>query len=145
MAMTLGSGASGKNAVAPVMNVTPLIDVVLVLLIIFMVIVPQMAAGANVDVPGAKNFDPAESKTEPLTLSVTRSGSYYLEKSALAETQLISELKKFRKADPHRRIRIKADKQVPYGYVRAAYKACQEVGFPGAGLQVGDKKKQKGS
>jgi biopolymer transport protein TolR len=126
-------------------NVTPLVDVCLVLLIIFMVIVPQMAAGANVNVPGARNFDKVESKDEPLTLSVTQSGSYYLEKSALAPERIIAELKRFRKLDPHRRIRIKADKSVPYGYVRAAYKACQEVGFPGAGLQVGDKKKQKGS
>lgn len=127
------------------MNVTPLVDVVLVLLIIFMVIVPQMAAGANVNVPGATNFDKVEAKDKPLTLSVTQSGSYFLEKSGLDADRLIAELKRFRKADPHRRIRIKADKNVPYGYVRAAYKACQEVGFPGAGLQVGDKKKKKGS
>jgi len=129
----------------PEMNVTPLVDVVLVLLIIFMVIVPQMAAGATVDVPGAKHYDRVESKYKPLTLSVTKSGSYYLEKSPVESAQVLPELKKFRKRDPYRRLRIKADKDAPYGYVRAAYKACQEAGFPGAGLQVGDKKKKEAS
>ena len=56
----------------PDINVTPLVDVVLVLLIIFMVIIPQMQAGANVDPPGARNPDKTNDvKNPPITLSVT--------------------------------------------------------------------------
>jgi biopolymer transport protein TolR len=122
------------------MNVTPLVDVVLVLLIIFMVIVPQMAAGATVDVPAAANYDPAEAKVEPLTLSITRSGYIYIEKSATAPAALQPQLEAIRARDPYRRVRIKADKRVAYGSVRAVFKVCQEVGFPGVALQVGDRK-----
>jgi biopolymer transport protein TolR len=124
------------------MNVTPLVDVVLVLLIIFMVIVPQMAAGATVDLAAAENYDPQEAKTEPFTLSVTRSGNLFLEKARLDFARLEQELKALRSRDPYRRIRIKADKLAPYVHVRAAFKVCQDVGFPGVGLQVGDRKEK---
>ncbi|HUH02484.1 MAG TPA: biopolymer transporter ExbD [Kofleriaceae bacterium] len=123
----------------PEMNVTPLVDVVLVLLIIFMVIVPQMAAGATVDVPAAANFDPAKADVEPLTVSVTRSGHVYIEKSAVLAESLEPTLQQIRARDPYRRVRIKADKAAPYGYVRSVFKVCQGVGFPGVGLQVGDR------
>jgi biopolymer transport protein TolR len=121
------------------MNVTPLVDVVLVLLIIFMVIVPQMAAGATVDVPAASNFDPAKADVEPLTVSVTRSGHVYIEKSAVTPEALEPKLEQIRSTDPYRRVRIKADKAAAYGHVRAVFKTCQGVGFPGVGLQVGDR------
>jgi len=123
----------------PVMNVTPLVDVVLVLLIIFMVIVPQMAAGASVDVPAAANFDPAKADVEPLTISVTRSGHIYIEKSAVSPDTLEPKLREIRASDPYRRVRIKADKATAYGHVRSVFKVCQTVGFPGVALQVGDR------
>jgi biopolymer transport protein TolR len=126
------------------MNVTPLVDVVLVLLIIFMVIVPQMAAGATVDVPAARNFDPKKSQIEPLTVSITKSGNVYIEKSRTDMDRLETLLKKVRRRDPYRQVRIKADKLAAYGIVRRVFKSCQDVGFPGVGLQVGDRKK-KGS
>lgn len=127
----------------PDMNVTPLVDVVLVLLIIFMVIVPQMAAGATVDVPGAENFDPSKPEVEPFTLSITKSGTIYIEKSRMEPDEVIGMLRTLHKADPYRRMRIKGDKDAPYGYVRTAFKVSQEVGFPGVGLQVGDMKEAR--
>ncbi len=124
----------------PEMNVTPLVDVVLVLLIIFMVIVPQMAAGATVDVPAASHYDPSKPEVEPLTLSVTTSGRTYIEKAYVPAAELEAKLKVLHGNDPYRRVRIKADKQAAYGHVREVFKTCQEVGFPGVGLQVGDRK-----
>jgi biopolymer transport protein TolR len=123
----------------PDMNVTPLVDVVLVLLIIFMVIVPQMAAGATVDVPAANNFDEKKSAVEPLTLSITSGGSVFIEKAAVPLEDLPAKLEELHKRDPYRRARIKADKHSAYGFVRHVFKACQQAGFPGVGLQVGDK------
>ncbi len=127
----------------PEMNVTPLVNVVLVLLIIFMVIVPQMAAGATVNVPAASNYDPSKPEVKPLTLSVTRSGRTYIEKAYVPATELEAELKQMHGADPYRRVRIKADKRAAYGYVRGLFKTCQDVGFPGVGLQVGDRKDEE--
>ena len=123
----------------PDMNVTPLVDVVLVLLIIFMVIVPQMAAGATVDVPPAAHFDEKKSAVEPLTVSLTRSGNVFIEKSSVPLAELPAKLKALHERDPYRRARIKADKRAAYGFVRTVFKACQEAGFPGVGLQVGDR------
>jgi biopolymer transport protein TolR len=126
------------------MNVTPLVDVVLVLLIIFMVVAPQMAAGATVDVPPATNFDEKKSAVEPLTLSITASGSVYIEKGSVSLADLPARLKAIHERDPYRRARIKADKRAAYGHVRTAFKACQDAGFSGVGLQVGDRDKGGG-
>jgi biopolymer transport protein TolR len=124
------------------MNVTPLVDVVLVLLIIFMVIVPQMAAGATVDVPPAANFDEKKSAIEPLTVSITSGGGVYIEKASITLDELPAKLKSIHDRDPYRRARIKADKHAAYGFVRVVFKACQDAGFVGVGLQVGDREKK---
>jgi biopolymer transport protein TolR len=128
----------------PDMNVTPLVDVVLVLLIIFMVITPQMAAGANVDVPPAGNVDEkTRTSSEPLTVSVTAGGNVFIEKGHVPMADLAAKLEQIHQRDPFRRARIKADKRVPYGHVRLVFKACQEAGFPGVGLQAGEVEKAK--
>ena len=73
------------------MNVTPLVDVVLVLLIIFMVIIPQMQAGAPVNVPGIANPDQApDASHPPITLSVTKGGRLFLEKAEVAREDLLA-------------------------------------------------------
>jgi len=123
------------------MNVTPLVDVVLVLLIIVMVITPQMEAGAPVDLPGIFNPDPkTDAKHEPITVSLTSTGALYLEKDALDRPTLSVRLKEIRETAPERRVILKADRAVPYGDVRALFKEARELGFPGISLQVGDKK-----
>ncbi|HLT31672.1 MAG TPA: biopolymer transporter ExbD, partial [Myxococcaceae bacterium] len=65
-------------------NVTPLVDVVLVLLIIFMVVTPQMESGVAVDLPKARNTEESGATTEPVTLSIDKDGAIYLEKEKLA-------------------------------------------------------------
>ncbi len=131
------------SVVKPEMNVTPLVDVVLVLLIIFMVITPQMEAGAAVTLPGVIHTD-AESSTklEPITLSVTATGQLYVEKEPVSRDQLIEQLKKIHADQPERKLLLKGDRGVRYGDMRDLFKSVQEVGFPGVALQVGDKRKQ---
>jgi biopolymer transport protein ExbD len=123
----------------PDINVTPLVDVVLVLLIIFMVVVPQMEAGASVNVPGAANPDPKTSiATPPITVSVTEAGAFYLEKRAVGRDDLIGLLAKARLQSPRSRLVLKGDRKVSYGLMRALFRECQGLGFPGVSLQVGD-------
>jgi biopolymer transport protein TolR len=123
----------------PDINVTPLVDVVLVLLIIFMVIIPQMQAGANVNVPGAKNPDQKNDvKNKPITLSVTATGSMFLEKRPVERSELVGLLEEGHAAQPGSKLLLKGDKSAPYGLMRSLFKEAQDVGFPGVSLQVGD-------
>jgi biopolymer transport protein TolR len=125
----------------PVMNVTPLVDVVLVLLIIFMVIIPMMEKSAKVELPSIFNVDPeAKGKTDPFTLSIIADGSLYFEQDKTPADQFIAKLKEANEREPSRRLVLRADKDVRYGDVRALFKMCQEVGFPGISMRVNELK-----
>jgi biopolymer transport protein TolR len=129
----------------PDINVTPLVDVVLVLLIIFMVIIPQMQAGANVNLPGAQNPDKkSDVKNQPITLSVTASGNIYLEKRGVDRSELVGLLKEGHARSPNSRLILKGDKAAPYGLMRSLFHEAQGVGFPGVSLQVGDLRPEDG-
>jgi biopolymer transport protein TolR len=126
-------------------NVTPLVDVVLVLLIIFMVVTPQMEAGAAVDLPAARNPDTeAPGSLEPTTLSITKDGKLYFDKEQLEAPQMEERLKALHREKPELRLVLKADKAVEYEQVRSLFKTCQQIGFPGVALQVIDRANQQG-
>jgi biopolymer transport protein ExbD len=124
------------------MNVTPLVDVVLVLLIIFMVIMPQMEKGIAVNLPGILNTEQTEQKLEPITLSLTKTGKLFIEKDLFERQVFFEKLKALHDEKPERRIVLKADKDTRYDEVRELFKSCQEIGFPGISLQVGDRNKR---
>ncbi|MCG3172600.1 MAG: Biopolymer transport protein ExbD [Myxococcota bacterium] len=127
----------------PEINVTPLVDVVLVLLIIFMVIMPQMEQGPDVRIPGILNPDQeSKSKLDPLMVSVTAQGQLYLEKDPLERGVLLERLKALHEREPSRKVVIKADRDARYAAVREVFKDCRDLGFPGVSLKVGDKPKQ---
>jgi biopolymer transport protein ExbD/biopolymer transport protein TolR len=130
-----------KYRPAPVMNVTPLVDVVLVLLIIFMVVIPAMEKSAQVDLPSIFNVDPeAKSKTDPFTLSLTTDGTMYFEQEPLSQEQFLTTLRAAQEREPSRRLVLRADRKAHYGDVRKLFQACQEVGFPGVSLRVNELK-----
>jgi biopolymer transport protein TolR len=123
----------------PEINITPLVDVVLVLLIIFMVVAPQMEAGAAVALPSISNPDKGNAALEPTTVTLTKDGRFFLEKDELSEDALVAKLSALHAAKPSARVVIKADSGLAYGKVRAMFRRCQALGFPGAALQVIDK------
>jgi biopolymer transport protein TolR len=126
----------------PDINVTPLVDVVLVLLIIFMVVIPQMQAGANVTVPGIAHPDQtSDLKHPPITLSVTATGSLFVEKRAVARAELLGVLRDSHTRQPGSKLVLKGDRTAPYGLLREIFKEAHGVGFPGISLQVGDLRK----
>ncbi len=125
-------------------NVTPLVDVVLVLLIIFMVVAPQLEAGVSVALPSIFNPDQGNSPMEPTTVTVTREGKLYFEKEPVELEALKEKLQKLHEEKPDTRLVLKADQALGYGKVRTVFKACQDLGFPGVSLQVLDKANQKG-
>ena len=125
----------------PVMNVTPLVDVVLVLLIIFMVVIPMMEKSAKVDLPSIFNVDPdPKGKTDPFTLSITADGSLFFEQDRLDPENFQATLRQANQREPRRRLVLRADLVARYADVRKLFKECQEVGFPGISLRVNELK-----
>src|SRR5262245_1940376 len=117
---------------APEINVTPLVDVVLVLLIIFMVIAPQLEHGERVELPAIVQPDAkSKSKLDPITVTVTASGTVFFEKEPTATTEALEEkLRDAHAREPERRVVIKGDASLRYGKMRETFALCQTVGFP---------------
>ena len=122
------------------MNVTPLVDVVLVLLIIFMVVAPRLDQDVQVELPGIFNPDPeVEVSAEPLKVSVAKSGEYYIDEQKFDLDGAIEHLSAAHTADPFRRLLLRADAGLTYGQVRDIFARSQKVGFPGIALMVGER------
>ena len=129
----------------PEINVTPLVDVVLVLLIIFMVVAPQLEAGAAVDVPAVENPDaPDQAQLAPVVVSVTSGGALFLERDPISPDALEARLRAIRDADPDRAVLVKGDRGAPFDEVRPVLRVVQDLGFPGASLQVGERREGEG-
>jgi biopolymer transport protein ExbD/biopolymer transport protein TolR len=121
----------------PAMNVTPLVDVVLVLLIIFMVVIPAMENGVAIELPAIFHVDEdAKGRTDPVVLSLAADGSYYVEKERVSKEELREKLRAIHAQDVMRRLILRGDRGVKYVRARELFAVCQEIGFPGVSLQV---------
>jgi biopolymer transport protein TolR len=133
---------SPTAGVQPDINVTPLVDVVLVLLIIFMVVAPQMDQDVQVELPGIYNPDPeTKAQVDPLKLSVAKKGEYFINEQQYDLDTAIDMLSAEHAADPYRRLVLRADAGLTYGDVRDILARAQKVGFPGMALMVGERHK----
>jgi biopolymer transport protein ExbD/biopolymer transport protein TolR len=132
--------------VRPEMNVTPLVDVVLVLLIIFMVVAPRLEQDVQVSLPGIFNPDPdSEGGPDPLKVTIATGGTYYIGNEPLDLETVIERLRDAHAADPLRRLMLRGDESLPYGSVRELFARAQEVGFPGIALMVGERHRHEAS
>jgi biopolymer transport protein TolR len=131
-----------RKGLVPEMNVTPLVDVVLVLLIIFMVVTPQLEAGAAVELPTATNPDKENKNLTPTTVSLTARGELFMDRKQVKREELLSQLKAVRASQPDSPVVLKADRAVRYAEVRGVFKSLQDLGFPGISLQVVDRAKE---
>jgi biopolymer transport protein ExbD len=121
-------------------NVTPLVDVCLVLLIIFMVVTPMLQKGVPVNLPVTEDPEKTPDTDKQLQISVKSDGTVYLGSLPVIKEQVQSELAKIHDRTPDREIAVKGDKLVKYGAVLDALKACREVGFNNVGLIAQPKK-----
>jgi biopolymer transport protein TolR len=136
MAMNAGSAAVAgrrRHRRRPVMaeiNVTPMVDVMLVLLIIFMVSAPLLTVGVPLDLPQtqAKSLDQNQ---EPLTVSVNVKGEVYLQNTEISVEELVPKLKAITEArgGAEERIFVRGDKQVDYGTVMKVMGRISAAGF----------------
>jgi biopolymer transport protein TolR len=136
-----GSGRGGApkgGPRGPEINITPLVDVVLVLLIIFMVIAPQMQSGQPVATPEVGHPDPeAKGQFDPITVSVTRDGTVWIEKDRIdTPGELEAGIKAARALGPDRKIVLQADRNVRFQTVRSVFARCQTAGATGIALKV---------
>jgi biopolymer transport protein ExbD len=123
------------------MNVTPLVDVVLVLLIIFMVIVPMLEKSGHIELPAIFHVDEdPKGKTDPWTLALSTDGRMFFEQEELDPEKFKARLTQALEQDPSRRLVLKADRSAHYGKVRKLFAACQTIGFPGVSLRVNERK-----
>ena len=122
------------------MNVTPLVDVVLVLLIIFMVVAPRLDQDVQVDLPGIFNPDPeVEVNADPLKVTVAKAGEYWIDSQRYDLDGAIDHLAGEHAVAPMRRLILRADARLKYRDVRDLFHRAQDVGFPGVALMVGER------
>ena len=131
MAGSAGGGRRGRrNAVMAEINVTPMVDVMLVLLIIFMVSAPLLTVGVPLDLPQTQAKSLEQEKT-PLQLSVDLSGKVFINDTEVAMTELIPKLKAITDArgGMDERIYMRADKKADYGTVARVMGQLSGAGF----------------
>ena len=133
-------GKLQKTAMNSEINVTPLVDVCLVLLIIFMVVTPMLQKGVPVNLPMTEDPEKTPDSEKQLLISVKADGSVYLGSTVVRKEQMQSELETIHQRTPDREIAVKGDKLVKYGAVLDVLKACREVGFNNVGLIAQPKK-----
>ena len=133
MAMHVGGSRKGIKAE---INITPLVDVVLVLLIIFMVVTPMLQRGKDVHLPQVQKPDSENKEGDPLILSVTQEKKIFLEQDALDEAGLTTELQAQFAREPNRKILLKGDERLTYGDIRKVMEVARRAGAKGISLGV---------
>jgi biopolymer transport protein TolR len=117
-------------------NVTPLVDVVLVLLIIFMVVTPLLQRGKEVRLPKAQQIDDENKQADPLVLSITADGTVWVENAVYAHDALFDFLKDELEADPTRKLLLKGDEALLVADVREVMDLARRAGAKGIALGV---------
>ncbi len=119
---------SSHSALESNINVTPLVDVCLVLLIIFMVVVPVMVNGVPVKLPVAKGEAVSEAQRQ-LAITVKDDGTVYLGAVVVRADQVAPELERMHGEGPERSVAVRGDQRVAYGEVLKVLDACRGVGY----------------
>ena len=133
----MGLSRKKKGKTKPEMNVTPLVDVVLVLLIIFMVILPATVSDLNVELPKIENPDKQrDNEPEPYVLSIDAEGRLYLDDYMVQKGKLADHLRAAAANDPTKKLVLVGDQRLTYGKVRDVMAIVQDVGFPGVNLRA---------
>ena len=127
--MAFGAGGGSPDEVKGDINVTPLVDVCLVLLIIFMVVTPMLQAGVDVLLPTGPHAEKKPGETGDLIVSVKSDGSVFVGQNWIPDKDLPTYLAAEYQKDPARTVMLKADKRINFGKVRLVMRAANEAQF----------------
>lgn len=122
----------GKSPIANI-NVTPFVDVMLVLLVIFMVTAPIIQQGVEVNLPQAK-ASPVEDQEDPLIVTISREGQVYLNDNEMDPAELRSKLEAISRLNARKAVYLRADREVRYGLVIAAIGEIKAAGIERLGM-----------
>ncbi len=129
MSMTVGTESSDEDEVVSSINTTPLVDVMLVLLIIFLITIPVVTQSVPVELPKEENV-PTVTKPENVLLSVSREGDVYWNTKLITDNEdLVNRLKKVSVLDPQPEVHIRGDMEARYEAVGRVVFACQRAGI----------------
>ena len=130
-----GRGRSARRRRPPMsqINVTPFVDVMLVLLVIFMITAPLLTVGVEVDLPETDS-PPLSGDDEPLSITITGDGTTYLQETEVALTDLIPKLRAITERRPDVRIFIRGDREIEYGRVMEVMGVLNAAGFNNVAL-----------
>jgi biopolymer transport protein ExbD/biopolymer transport protein TolR len=121
-------------------NVTPLVDVVLVLLIIFMVITPMIVRGVSVDLPVTSHHDKKNDDNKDLVVSINAAGDVYVNADKVSLEKLTAAVAEERRRFPDKGVFLKADHRIRSGAARAAMEAIHRAGVED--VQIGTDEKR---
>jgi biopolymer transport protein ExbD len=134
MGMSIGQGNSEENEIVSTINTTPLVDVMLVLLIIFLITIPVVTTSIPVQLPKERN-EIRETKPENIVISVDSAGRIYWNDLRIASTTaLIDRLKKISVLKPQPEVQIRGDGSANYDGVGRIVYACQRAGIAKVGF-----------
>ena len=124
------NGRNGRGAYRPMseINVTPLVDVMLVLLIVFMVAAPLLTVGVPVDLPQT-NAPAINEQKEPLVITLNGEGKLFLQNTEVEDDQLVPRLKAVTSNNPNASIYVRGDKAINYGRIMEVMGLVGSAGF----------------
>lgn len=127
----------GSGGATPVINVTPLVDVVLVLLIIFMVVIPAMQEGKPIEMVKVHEAEPSVHKgLEPVKVTIDEAMGFAYEEHELPREEVLARLREVHDSQPDRRVLLRGDAKLEYSTVRDFFNEVREIGFKGVSLAV---------
>jgi biopolymer transport protein ExbD len=127
--MAVSIGRAGQTTVKSEPNVVPMIDIMLVLLIIFMIVTPLIAAGFKATLPKGKNLDPRPEGDNEIVLGIDQSGNYFLNGRPLPSGTLEDQLRSlFASRTEDKILYFKADNQLKYAKVQEAVETARKAG-----------------
>jgi len=133
------------NSVKGDINVTPLVDVCLVLLIIFMVVTPMLQKGVDVSLPETDNPTKMPESEKDLSISIKQDGSIFVQGNWVPDEVLPARLKEVHDQTPEKAVVVKGDRRLKYKDVRRVMRLINEAGFTRVGLVTDEKDKSGGA
>lgn len=134
MSMTVGAADEEEDAMNASINTTPLVDIMLVLLIIFLITTPVITQSVKLELPKERNL-PTQTKPENILLAVSKDGDVYWNARRMPDTEsVVAALKKESIKDPQPEVHIRGDQDARYESVGRLVVACQRAGIAKVGF-----------